>query len=266
MERIISISLIMNRILILTICLCCLSFTTNPPAIKDEVIKTLKTQLIQRAEKALQEKPLTVTAYKATRSAGGPHDFYSEGDYWWPDPANVDSPYIQRDGITNPDNFVEHCLAMIRFSRIVGELTSAYLITRNGKYARKAIEHCKAWFIDTATLMNPSLLYAQAIKGRATGRGIGIIDTIQLMEVVQGLLSMQSAKAMDKDAWASFQQWFADYLKWLVTHPYGKAEMEAKNNHGTCWVMQASVFAKFTGNAELLEFCRNRFKTKLLPE
>src|SRR5262249_26256911 len=87
------------------------SVQPNPPAIKDEVIKMLKTQLIQRAEKALHEKPLTVTAYKATRSAGGLHDFYSEGDYWWPDPANVDSPYIQRDGMTNPDNFVEHRLA-----------------------------------------------------------------------------------------------------------------------------------------------------------
>ena len=31
--------------------------------------------------------------------------------------------------------------------------------------------------------MNPNLLYAQAIKGRFTGRGIGIIDTIHLVEV-----------------------------------------------------------------------------------
>ena len=26
------------------------------------------------------------------RSAGGKHDFFSEGDYWWPDPANPDGP------------------------------------------------------------------------------------------------------------------------------------------------------------------------------
>lgn len=256
----------MNKILLIAICLCCLSFTANPPAIKDEVIKTLKTQLMQRAEKALQEKPITVTAYKATRSAGGLHDFYSEGDYWWPDPAHVDSPYSQRDGMTNPDNFVEHRLAMIRFSRIVGELASAYVITKDDKYARKAIEHCKAWFIDAATRMNPSLLYAQAIKGRATGRGIGIIDTIQLMEVVKGLMAMQFSKAMDKESWGLFQQWFAEYIKWLQTHPYGKAEMEAKNNHGTCWVMQVAVFAQFTNDNATLDFCRNRFKTVLLPE
>jgi hypothetical protein len=40
--------------------------------------------------------------------------------------------------------------------------------------------------------MNPNLQYAQAIKGVATGRGIGIIDTIQLMEVVQGLEVMET--------------------------------------------------------------------------
>jgi hypothetical protein len=258
----------MNKLFVILF-LCC-SFRTDPSftadTVKEEAIKTLRKQVLAKADWALIQQPVTVTAYSAKRSAGGAHDFYSEGDYWWPDPTHVDSPYIQRDGMTNPENFTAHREAMIRFSRIVGALASAYVITKEEKYAVQAIKHCKAWFSDTATRMNPSLLYAQAIKGRATGRGIGIIDTIQLMEVVQGLMSMQSAKAMDKNAWTSFQQWFAEYLQWLVTHPYGKAEMEAKNNHGTCWVMQASVFAKFTGNTELLEFCRNRFKTKLLPE
>ena len=254
----------MNKLFII-LCFCCFSFRANDD-IKEEVTKTVRKQVIAAAELALTQEPITVTAFPASRSAGGRHDFYSEGDYWWPDPANVDSPYIQRDGMTNPDNFTAHREAMIRFSRIVGALASAYIITHEEKYAEQAIKHCKAWFADTATRMNPSLLYAQAIKGRATGRGIGIIDTIQLMEVVQGLLAMQGAAVMDKQTWEVFQQWFAAYLKWLVTHPYGKAEMEAKNNHGTCWVMQAGVFARFTGDTQLQEFCRNRFKTKLLPE
>jgi hypothetical protein len=39
---------------------------------------------------------------------GGKHDFYSEGDYWWPDEKNPNGPYIQKDGLTNPENFVAH--------------------------------------------------------------------------------------------------------------------------------------------------------------
>jgi hypothetical protein len=31
------------------------------------------------------------------RSAGGEHDFFSEADYFWPDPANPAGPYIEKD-------------------------------------------------------------------------------------------------------------------------------------------------------------------------
>src|SRR5688500_4112688 len=142
-------------------------------------------RVLNAADDYLKEEPVTVTAMSSPRSAGGKHDFYSEGDYWWPDPSNPDGPYIQRDGQTNPQNFVAHRHAMIRLSKIIGALASAYSITGDEKYVRSAIPHLKAWFVDTVTMMNPSLLYAQAIKGRATGRGIGVIDTIHLMEVAQ---------------------------------------------------------------------------------
>lgn len=230
-----------------------------------EMENVLRKQVLDEAALALEQQPVTVTAQTSLRSAGGRHDFYSEGDYWWPNPASVDSPYIQRDGMTNPDNFVAHRYAMIRFSRIMGVLGSAYKITGNDKYVRQALVHCKAWFTDTSTLMNPHLLYAQAIKGRATGRGIGIIDAIQLMEVVQGLTVMQDAGSMDKSELARIKDWFSSFLKWLTTHKYGTDEMNAANNHGTCWVMQVSAFAKFTGNDTLIKFCVDRYKNVLLP-
>jgi hypothetical protein len=114
-------------------------------------------------------------------------------------------------------------------------------------------------------MMNPSLQFAQAIKGRATGRGIGIIDTIHLIEVVQGLRVMENSSAVDKEMLMEIKNWFSKYLVWLTSHQYGKDEMNAKNNHGTCWVMQVGAFAKFTGNQELIAFCKDRYKTVLLP-
>lgn len=229
------------------------------------ITKTLRRQVLKEAAWALQQEPITVTASTSPRSAGGRHDFFSEGDYWWPNPQFPDSPYIQKDGMTNPGNFVAHRLAMIRFSRIMGALASAWKITGDRKYVLQAMKHCRAWFIDTATLMNPNLLYAQAIKGRFTGRGIGIIDTIHFMEVVQALMAMQDARDMDKAMLAGVKDWFAQYLDWLTTHKYGKDEMNATNNHGTCWVMQVAAFAKFTTNQSLMNFCRDRYKTVLLP-
>ncbi len=234
-------------------------------SVKQEAVETLRRQIMEEAAWAMQQEPITVTAQTSPRSAGGKHDFFSEGDYWWPSPASADSPYIQRDGMTNPDNFVAHRLSMIRLSKIVGALASAYKITGDKKYVRQAMKHCKAWFVDTATLMNPNLLYAQAIKGRFTGRGIGIIDTIQLMEVAQGLMVMEGDAAMDKNNLAAVKNWFGEYLEWLTTHPYGKSEMNATNNHGTCWAMQVAAFSKFTGNTKLMQFCSDRYKNVFLP-
>jgi hypothetical protein len=232
---------------------------------KSEITGTLRGQIMQEAAWALQQEPVTVTAATSPRSAGGKHDFFSEGDYWWPNPNGADSPYIQKDGMTNPGNFVAHRHAMIRLSKIIGALASAYKLTGDEIYVQHALKHCKAWFVDTATLMNPHLLYAQAIKGRFTGRGIGIIDTIHLIEVVQGLMVMLDAKTMDPKAVAGMRNWFSLYLEWLTTHKYGKDEMNAENNHGTCWVMQVAVFAKFAGNTKLVDFCKDRYKNVLLP-
>ncbi len=257
-----------RNILAIILLFCCLhgqSQLQSPMAVKTTVQATLAKQILQEAEKAMALEPVTVTASGSPRSAGGRHDFFSEGDYWWPNPVSPDSPYIQRDGMSNPDNFVAHRHAMIRLSRIVGVLASAYMITGQEKYVHHALRHCRAWFVDTTTAMTPHLLYAQAIKGRFTGRGIGIIDTIQLMEVVQGLMVMEGAKGADKALFDRIRQWFEKYLQWLTTHQYGKDEMNAANNHGTCWVMQVAAFAKFTRNEQWLTFCRERYKNVLLP-
>ncbi len=227
--------------------------------------KILHNVIIQNADWAIAQQPQTITSFICERSAGDEHDFYSEGDYWWPDPSNPDGPYIRRDGETNPDNFIEHRLAMIRFSKVVGYLASAYKVTGDEKYVQHAFNHIKAWFVDNDTKMNPNLLYAQAIKGITKGRGIGIIDTIHLMEVAQGIICMENANNVDEKILDDSKKWFSDYLRWLTTHQNGIDEMNAQNNHGTCWVMQVASFAKLTNNIDILDFCRQRYKNVLLP-
>ena len=222
-------------------------------------------RVVPAAEKFLSEKPITVTAAHSPRSAGGLHDFFSEGDYWWPSTTQPDGPYVQRDGETNPDNFVEHRHAMVRMSIHVATLTSAWRITGEKKYADKAIEHLKAWFVDDATKMNPNLQYAQAIKGITTGRGTGIIDTVHLIEPAKAASLLQQAGILQGDDLNAIQKWFADYLEWMTTSRNGKEEEAAKNNHGTCWHMQVAAFASFTGDQAKLAMCRTWFKEVGLP-
>jgi hypothetical protein len=63
----------------------------------------------------------------------------------------------------------------------------------------------------------------------------------------------------------AIQKWFADYLEWMRSSKNGHEERDAKNNHGTCWVLQAGEFARFTQNTDVMEWCRERFKTVLVP-
>jgi hypothetical protein len=224
-----------------------------------------KQRVINAAQQYLKEQPVTITASHSPRSAGGLHDFFSEGDYWWPNPNDPSGPYIQRDGITNPDNFVEHRRALMRFSVQVPALTAAWMITGKKAFSDKAAEHLRAWFINEDTRMNPNLQYAQAIKGITTGRGIGIIDTIHFVEVARAVEVLGNSKSLSTNDIVTIKKWFADYLEWMTTSKNGLEEREAKNNHGTCWLMQVAAFAHLTGNKELLEYCRNRFKTVIVP-
>ena len=224
-----------------------------------------RTRVLTAAQKYLTEQPLTITASSSPRSAGGLHDFFSEGDYWWPDPQNPDGPYLQRDGMSNPDNFNDHRRYLMRLSVQVPALAAAWKLTGNARYSDHALRHLRAWFIDPATRMNPNLQYAQAIHGRFTGRGIGIIDTIHLVEVVRAAEVLDQAPGWRSEEKQALRSWFTDYLTWLTTHQYGTDERDAKNNHGTCWVMQVAAFAHFTGDEKLLAYTRDRFKTILVP-
>ena len=243
----------------------CPTRLTRPTRPSSISLRSSDSEYIAAATKYLNEPPITVTASSSPRSAGGRHDFFSEADYWWPDPENPKGPYIQRDGMTNPGNFVEHRRAMVRLSLHVPALAAAWKLTRDDRFARHAARHLRAWFVDPQTRMNPHLLYSQAIQGRVSGRGIGIIDTVHLVEVARAIPALAESRAWSPADHSAVREWFSQYLTWMTTHQYGVDEREAKNNHGTCWVMQVAEFARYTGRDELTDYCRNRFKTVLVP-
>src|SRR5207253_10524968 len=130
---------------------------SDAPALKAfDLFAHERGRVVRLADEALKADVRTLTAAKNPRSAGGVHDFSSEGDYWWPDPKNPDGPYIQRDGMTNPDNFVAHRQLLLTFVRHFGVLSASYKVTAEEKYAAAAVKHLHAWFVDPATKMNPN--------------------------------------------------------------------------------------------------------------
>ncbi len=262
------------------VCVACASLATAQDASSTMTIPTVanrkqalevaafdRQRIFKLADQALGVAPISITQFPARLSEGGPHDFYSNGDYWWPDPDKPDGlPYIRRDGQSNPDNFSAHRMALRNLRDAVAALAAAYAIDGQEKYAEKAVGLLKVFFLDEATKMNPSLLYAQAIPGRSSGRGVGIIDTLHLAEVPPAIMAINTSKAMTPDTRAGLKKWFADYARWMTTHPYGLDEMNAKNNHSVAYMVQLAAFARLTGDAHKLDLCRKRYKEVFVPQ
>lgn len=228
------------------------------------VARTDRRRILATAVRYVALEPKTITSIRAERSAGGLHDFFSEADYFWPDPKNPDGPYVNRDGQSNPANFIEHRKRMIVLSIQMPALTAGWLLTGDRRFGLRASDHLRAWFVAAETRMNPNLEYAQAVHGVSTGRSYGIIDTLHLVEVARAASLLGQDILNSSDATA-VKDWFAEYLNWLCTSDHGKAERDTKNNHAMCWALQAAEFARLIGDGATRIEVYRRYREILLP-
>jgi len=242
------------------------SIVTTPsfPAINVAAID--RARILKAADAALKLEPPAITKHPASGSAGGLHDFYSNADYFWPDPTKPDGlPYIERDGASNPGNFIQHRLAIRELRDAVAALGAAYKITGDDRYVTKAVELLRVFFLDPQTKMNPHLQYAQAVPGRSSGRSYGIIDGLHLAEIPPAIMVMQKSPAFPPDVLSGLKEWFQGMAAWMLTSQNGRTEGAAKNNHSVAFYLQVATYARFTGDTEKLAECRRQFKTVLIP-
>jgi beta-galactosidase len=242
----------------------------TPEEIFTDVAQFDRERVLRLAAEAMRRAPVSLRAVPlpafAEKSGAVPGDFLSMGDYWWPDPAKPDGlPYVRRDGETNPGNFEDHRRLMRQMRDNVAALAAAYAITHDDAQAQRAAEWLRVFFVDPATRMNPHLRFAQAIPGVSSGRGIGIIDTLHLVEVPLAARAIAGAPGLPAEVLPGVKAWFAEYLQWMLTHPNGKEEAAAKNNHSVAYWLQVAVFARFTGDAAALETARRTYREVLLP-
>lgn len=225
-----------------------------------------RARILAAARAAAEMAPVRITEFRAALSGGGANDYYSNGDYWWPDPAAPGGlPYVRRDGQTNPANFNHHRLALRRLRDAVSALAAAFLLTHDDTCTTKAAALLQVFFLDPATRMNPHLRFAQAIPGVCEGRGIGIIDTLHLIEIPVAVGSLAASPQFAPELLDSLRQWFAEYLEWMLSSPNGREEAAERNNHAVAYWLQVAVFARFTADTATLAECRRQFREVLIP-
>jgi hypothetical protein len=229
------------------------------------VERTDRTRILAAASSYLGVQPRTITNSPSSRSPGGLHDYFSQADYFWPNPADPGGKYINRDGQSNPDNFNDHRKAMIALSIQMPALTAAWLLTRDRRYGSHAADHLRAWFITPETRMNPNLEYSQGVHGVSTGRSYGIIDTLHLVEVARAA-SIVAPTMLERSEQDALHVWFREYLNWMKTSEKGIAERDTLNNHAICWALQAAEFARLIEDAKTRDEVRAQYKNVFVPD
>ncbi len=214
----------------------------------DPAIAPAYAALIKRADAALAGPTYTVVDKARTPPSGDKHDYISMGPYWWPDPTKPNGePYVRRDGEFNPERSTNafDVSDLDAMSASVEALSLAYWFTDDARYATKAAQLLRVWFLDPATRMNPNTRYAQGVPGRTTGRAEGVLDTYRLLRVIEGVGLLAPSKALSDTDQKSLERWFADYASWMRTDPNGREEQAAANNHGIWFDYQLAGFSLF---------------------
>jgi len=225
--------------------------------------------VIARADAALAGPAYSVVDKTRTPPSGDKHDYISMGPYWWPDPSRPGGePYVRRDGQVNAerDGQAFDATRIDAMSGSVEALSLAYYLTDDPRYARKAADLLRAWFLDPATRMNPNAESAQGVPGRSTGRAEGVLDTYRLLRVVEGIGLLAPSRALTSADEAGLRRWFADYVAWMGSSPNGRAERAAANNHGLWYDLQVIQFALFAGQADLARSTATQFPERIAAQ
>ena len=243
-----------------------LLLSQTKPTARPDVAAIDHDRILQAATHYLTQSPTPLTNFPCPRNPGTPHDFYSEAEDYWPDPANPTGPFVIRSGDANPDAFTAHRDALLNFSMCVPALTAAFVLTKEARYAQQALAHLRAWFVDPATRMTPSILYGQTIRPAKTGRLEGVIEAVHLAEVVQCLLFLSNSEALTPADLAALQKWFAEYFDWLNTSRLAGLARDTKNHHGSSWLLQAAAIAHLTQTTDdaPLTTLRHQYKSSTI--
>jgi len=235
----------------------------------NEILQAIQTS----AEKELLDGPYTVVKKEHSLPNVNIHDYVSLAPYFWPNPNTPDGlPYVRRDGERNPQINGYDAGPFSEMSEHVYQLSLAGYVTGDRRYGDRAALLIRVWFLNPATRMNPNLQHAQFIQGVNDGRGIGIIESIRLLDVLDGigLLNASVPSSWSADDQKQIEAWFRDYRNWMQTSANGRDEAAAANNHGSWYAAQLTAYSLFLGDQatakRTVEAAKERIAHQILPD
>ena len=219
-------------------------------------------QLLQEAEEILSIQPPSVMEKERIAASGDKHDYLSLARYYWPDVTKPDGlPYVNRDGVTNPEIERLDRPKLSTMADGVVTLSLAWYFSGEARYAQKAVEMLRVWFINKDTRMNPHLNYAQIVPGvnGNKGRCYGLIDAYSFVEMLDAVQLLESSEYFTSKDNRSLKDWFSKFLNWMLVSEQGIEESRQANNHSIAYDVQVMAYAHYVGNKQARDDCLRRF-------
>jgi hypothetical protein len=222
------------------------------PTARIDVADAERPRILAEAPQALAAPIITITA------TGTPHT-----------PANTFVSEVEPErGVSDPHTssklFRAHAIALRNFSVTVACLSSAYILTKDEQYARRAGLHLRAWFITEDTRMLPIGDLAGREYGSETGTSTGINDLAPLAELIRSTSFLVDSQALAEDEFDTMNQWFLDFASWLDNNRTAKLARDAKDHRASAWLLIRSAIARATRKGQDVEDCRKRFRAPTL--
>ena len=226
--------------------------------------------LLEEAELVLPMPCVSVVQKEQTAISGDKHDYLSLSRYFWPDPTKSDGlPYINKDGVSNPELERLDRPKLSQMASGVTTLSLAWFFSDDERYAQKAVEQIRTWFLNKETWMNPNLCYAQIVPGQNgdKGRCYGQIDAYSFVEMLDAVQLLAGSKAFTQKDQKALKAWFREFLDWMQTSEQGMEEARQKNNHATAYDVQLIAYAKYVGNEKVLkEYVGQFYQKRMLTQ
>lgn len=207
-------------------------------------------EVIKAGNKALNYVTDPVTNKTQLPASGDKHDYMTYAPYAWPDTTKADGmPWKARDGIINPvsrGNDTDNNRKTAFFAAI-DNLVWSYYFSDDRKYADKAVELIRIWYLNPETRVNPNMNFGQAFPGVAVGRNAGVHEWKPQQSVITALQLFDNDGILPADVKSGMDDWLKKYLTWLTTNEMAVSTNFTGQNHANYYNCQVIGLMMYFG-------------------
>ena len=99
--------------------------------------------------------------------------------------------------------------------------------------------------------MNPNLKYSETIPGKDQANPSGVMAGAYIPHIFDAISMIENSSSWNRADKEGMQNWFNQYLHWLLSSESGKSESMKTNNHGTYYNLQVSSIALFLNKQDI---------------